>query len=77
MPELFKTKVREVGTSFGILIPKSIADAGKIEKGDEIFVSVIKKDLGLVKRSFGMAKGAKSFERERVDRIKRYRDASR
>ena len=35
-----KTRVRKWGNSFGLVIPKSIADAGKIKKNEDIIIEI-------------------------------------
>ena len=73
MSELFKTKVRRVGTSLGLLIPKEIAEHEKLKEGQEIEVSLIQRlKLEEVLKLFGTAKGAKPFKRDRTDRLERY-----
>ena len=73
MPELFKTKVRKVGTSLGLLIPKEVAEQEKLKEGQEIEVSLLKRrKLEEIWKLIGTAKGAKPFERERIDRLERY-----
>jgi len=73
MSELFKAKVRKVGTSLGILIPKGIAEQDKIKVGQEIQVSFLKqRKIEEVLKLFGTAKGAKPFERDRTDRTDRW-----
>ena len=76
MAELFETKVRAIGTSFGVLIPIDIVRSEKLKQGDEIMVSVLRKNLKLLKESFGIAKGAGKFVRDRTDRLERLRNAS-
>lgn len=73
MPELFKAKVRKVGTSLGVLIPKELAKREKIKEGEEVEVGLLKENrLRLIEKAFGIAKGAKPFERDRTDRLERY-----
>lgn len=73
MPELFKAKVRRVGTSLGVLIPKEVAIKEKIKEGEEVEVGLLKeKRLKTIEQAFGAAKGAKPFERDRIDRSDRY-----
>lgn len=69
MVELFKSKVRSVGTSLGILLPSEIVRKENIKKGEEIEVSILKRNLRLIKSSFGIDKGTKKFEREHGDRF--------
>ena len=73
MPELFKAKVRKVGTSLGVLIPKEIIKEEKIKEGQEIGVSLLKqRRLEEVWKLIGTAKDWKPFERDRTDRLERY-----
>jgi antitoxin component of MazEF toxin-antitoxin module len=73
MPELFKTKVRKVGTSLGVLIPKELIEKQKIREGEEVEVGLLKESrLRLIEKAFGIAKGAEPFERDRRDRLERY-----
>ena len=78
MPETFEAKVRNVGTSLGILIPKEVVAKEKIRMGEMVDVSLLrwrsKKEVEeAVFRLLGSAKGAKPFRREHRDRIGRYR----
>jgi antitoxin component of MazEF toxin-antitoxin module len=79
MPETFRAKVRNVGTSLGVLIPKEIVKNENIETGDEVEVSLFKplpEELRkkLIEEAFGMFKKMKKgklpkFERDRRDRF--------
>jgi len=74
MPETFKTKVRNVGTSFGILIPSNIIKNERIRVGKEVEVTLIKprstKEIEkIISEAFGSAKGAKAFRREHRDHV--------
>jgi antitoxin component of MazEF toxin-antitoxin module len=73
MAELFKAKVRKIGTSVGVLIPKQIIEAEGIKEGEVIEVSLLrrKKLDVLLKKLMGSAKGAGPFERDREDRLER------
>lgn len=68
MAEVFETKVRSVGTSLGVLIPMEIARKEKLKEGQKIEISILKKNLKLLKEAFGIDKGASKFEREHNDR---------
>ena len=73
MSDLFKAKIRRVGTSLGILIPKGIIEEEKIKAGQEVKVSLLKqRKLEEVLRLMGTAKGARPFVRDRTDRSERY-----
>ena len=73
MTESFKAKVRKVGTSIGVLIPKGVAEQEKIKVGEEIQLSISKqRRLEEVWKLIGTAKGTKPFVRDRIDRLERY-----
>lgn len=73
MPELFKAKVRKVGTSLGVLIPKDLIEELGVKEGEEVEVGLLKENrLKLIEKAFGIAKGAGPFERDRIDRLERY-----
>jgi len=75
MPETFKAKVRSVGTSLGVLIPKDVTIREKINSGEEVEVTLLKTNAKNIKellRLFGSARGASSFKREHRDRMDRY-----
>lgn len=73
MAEMFKAKVRKVGTSFGVLIPMEIISNEGIKEGEEVELSIIrrKKLDALLKKLWGSAKGTEPFERDREDRLAR------
>jgi len=78
MGKLFSAKVRNVGTSLGILIPIEVVREEKIKVGKDIEVSILRKNLKLIEESFGIAKGAKvKFERDRGDRLERWENVTR
>ncbi len=68
MADLFKAKIRNIGTSAGVLIPQDkLIDAG-LRIGDEVELSVLshKKDLS----GFGIAKKFKvEFKRDKKIRV--------
>ena len=73
MSDLFKAKARKIGTSVGVLIPKGIIKQEKIKIGEELEVGLFKKKkLEDIEKMFGIAKGSKPFERDRIDRLDRY-----
>ncbi|MCH7902815.1 hypothetical protein IIC68_03610 [archaeon] len=65
----FEGKVRQVGTSLGVLIPKEIISKGKIKKNQIITLAVIEKDLTAIDRAFGSAPNTKPFKRDHKDRV--------
>ncbi len=67
MTNVFKSIVRQVGTSKGILIPQEELKNAEIELGDEIEIAILthKKDLS----GFGLTKDFKvPFTRDKKDR---------
>lgn len=70
MSDIFKTRIRRIGTSLGVLIPKKILKADKIKVGDEVELALLKKKrLELIEELIGIARGAGPFERDRTDRV--------
>jgi len=69
MTETFKTSVRRVGTSLGVLIPKEVATREHLKEGEEVEIGIMKKrKLRVIEESFGIAGGAGPFQREKKDR---------
>jgi antitoxin component of MazEF toxin-antitoxin module len=66
---LFKVKVRRIGTSLGVLIPKKLIKNKRIKVGEEIEIALLKKRKDLITKFFGIAKGARPFRRESIDRV--------
>ena len=64
---VFESKVRQVGSSFGVLIPKEVVIENKIRKDENVKVVIIKKNLSLLEKAFGSVK-TRPFEREHKDR---------
>ena len=69
METTFKVKVRRIGSSLGVLIPKQMIEKKKIKEGEEIEISLLKRRKDLITKAFGIAKGAAPFIRENVDRV--------
>jgi antitoxin component of MazEF toxin-antitoxin module len=68
MARSFRVKVRNVGTSLGVLIPKEIAEEEKVRRGEEIEVSILRRDVKNLMKLFGTAKDTRGFERNRAER---------
>lgn len=61
----FESKVRNVGTSYGVIIPKEVIKKLRIRKGQRIKILIQeKKNVEDVWKYFGIDKGAKPFKRE-------------
>jgi len=63
MANLIKTKLRNIGTSAGVIIPQENLLESGIKIGDEIEISILpkKKDFSM----FGIAKNLKPFTRDK------------
>jgi len=66
--EVFESKVRQVGSSFGILIPKEAMEEAGIKKNQDVKVAIIMKDLSLLEKEFGSVR-TRPFAREHGDRV--------
>ncbi|MBI4393396.1 MAG: hypothetical protein HY556_06335 [Euryarchaeota archaeon] len=62
-------KVRRIGSSLGVILPKAELDARNIHEGDEIRVVIKRRDLSELR---GLFKGGPPFVREKEDRVDRY-----
>jgi hypothetical protein len=72
MTEVFVAKVRKVGNSLGIIIPKDISDALGFGHGDTIHVAIpateLKKRNKLLLSLIGIDRGKGQFKRDKEDR---------
>jgi antitoxin component of MazEF toxin-antitoxin module len=59
-----RAELKQWGNSYGIRIPKSVAEKAGLKKGDVVSVP-LKKETFAISDFFGICKGAESFERER------------
>jgi sorbitol-specific phosphotransferase system component IIA len=69
MVQVFKAKVRPIGSSAGIIIPQEVLLAEKLAPGEEAEFAVIHRNFALLDNLMGTMKGAKPFVRDRRDRI--------
>ncbi len=70
MPETFETKIRKVGTSFGVLIPNEVIETQHLKEGEKVRIGVLKeRKIDEVLKAFGSVKGAKPFERDKTNRF--------
>ena len=72
MAEVFEAKLRKIGNSLGIIIPKEIIMTAGYSEGDTIKVSIISTNLAernkLMLSIAGKYKGKEPFVREKEDR---------
>jgi len=59
-----QAELKQWGNSYGLRIPKSVAEKAGLTKGDSLVVSLKKKRYDL-ESAFGMWKGTAPFKRER------------
>ncbi|HII53831.1 hypothetical protein AUJ13_03855 [Candidatus Micrarchaeota archaeon CG1_02_49_24] len=69
MVGVFVSKVRHVGTSLGIIIPKEIVAEQELKPGAQVSVSLFKPDLTKLRKLMGTVKEKFPFECDRRDRI--------
>ena len=69
MNDLFKAKLRKIGSSFGILIPREQISALELKEGDEVDIVMLRhRDEKSVGEGLGMGKGFAPFVRDKRDR---------
>ena len=68
--EIFKARLRKIGSSIGVLVPKEQLESLEVEAGDEVEISLLRhRNPAEIKAGFGMAKRfSKSFERDKKHR---------
>lgn len=64
MDKIFKGKIRRIGTSLGVLIPKQLIKDENIKEGEEIEIALLKRRKHLIAKAFGVTKGSKPFAKE-------------
>ncbi len=69
MSGVFISKVRPIGTSLCVILPKSVVQAENLASGKEIGLAVVHRNLKLLDDLIGTMKNAKPFIRDRQDRI--------
>ena len=72
MTEVFEAKVRRVGNSLGIIIPKEVSEALRFGHGDTIHVAIPSADLKTRNKKLmaliGIDRGKAQFRRDKGDR---------
>jgi len=66
MSTIFKSKVRKIGSSYGVLIPKEVMVDNYLSKDEEVSLSILNKSTSKVTRLFGSAKIASPFKRDHI-----------
>lgn len=69
MADVFVSKVRQIGDSLGVLIPKEVVAREKLKVGKDIELGVIHRDFSQLEKLFGSVKETVPFERDRRDRV--------
>lgn len=75
MARTFKTKLRRLGNSLGVIVPKEVVDEAKAKEGDIIEVTIppaLERRKAWFRKYGGIDKGAGPFERDRRDRVDSY-----
>ena len=74
MSRVFQGKVRRVGNSLAVIIPKEVLEEIGADEGDNVKVSIVyrqdqtKKKRGILESVAGIYPNAKPFVRDRSDR---------
>jgi hypothetical protein len=66
--QVFVSKVRPLGSSLGVIIPKEILKEANLSEGSEIRLNIVNTDYSALDRLMGSMRGAKPFVRDRRDR---------
>jgi hypothetical protein len=73
MPEMFKGKLRRIGNSYGVIVPKKIISKYDVQEGEEILVSIhssmANNSVSELKKLVGSHTGKSPFERDKGDRF--------
>ncbi|MGI0141985.1 MAG: AbrB/MazE/SpoVT family DNA-binding domain-containing protein [Candidatus Micrarchaeales archaeon] len=65
MPEVIEVKLRKIGTSLGFLLPRKVILQEHLKEGETVEVALLKRQrLDLLRKTFGITKGARPFKRE-------------
>lgn len=69
---VIETKVRRIGTSLGVILPREALKERNLEEGETItLILPPKKNLKMIEKAFGSARGSKPFVRDKTDRLER------
>ncbi len=66
--QVFVSKVRPLGSSLGVIIPREVIKEANLSSGSEVHVSILQPDFSALDRAIGSMRGAKPFVRDRRDR---------
>lgn len=69
MSMVFVSKLRPIGSSACVIVPKEVLEQEGLKMGEELTLSIVSRDFSRLEKLFGSAKGAKPFVRDRRDRI--------
>ena len=67
--EFIDVKVRKVGNSLGIILPRNVVEMEGIHNGETVRIAVLKKRTHNFEELLGLTAGAPSFERDHTDRV--------
>lgn len=71
MGEVIKVKVRKIGTSLGVLIPKRVIETMAIKEGQEVEIALLERRLELIEKLAGSVKSKRPFVRDKTDRLEK------
>ena len=65
---VFEAKLRKVGSSLGVLVPKEEVKEKNLREGETVEVAVLKRNAALIDKMFGSVK-IKKFKRDHSYRV--------
>ncbi len=75
MARTFKAKLRRLGNSLAVIVPREVVEEAKAKEGDVIVVTIpptLERRKAIFRKIAGIDKGAGPFEREKRDRVDDY-----
>lgn len=73
MTTVFEGKIRRVGNSLAVIIPKEMLEEAGAKEGENVKVSILRKstkrNIEAIERLAGIYRDAKPFVRDRRDRL--------
>lgn len=62
---IFRTTLRRIGTSYGVIIPKKMLKEEKVKLGERLEMAILKRRrIQAIEKAFGLFRGARPFRRE-------------
>jgi len=69
MGEVFVSKLRPLGSSAGVIVPREVLEKEGLSIGSDVKLAVVKQDFKLLDKLIGTVRERAPFKRDRRDRI--------